>query len=154
MAKKKVLFECQHCGLTTPKWMGKCTNCGSWDSFVELNEHQQEVVKQTKSSSNSSLSSSDNYVAKREYMYDISDYAATAFVLNLSDEDYMIELSTLAERHCITDWEGDESTYLAIGMGLRQAGVSKAQVLETNFVKHVSKTDQNKLKLILTGYHS
>ncbi len=48
MAKAKVLFECQHCGLTTPKWMGKCTNCGAWDSFVELNQHQQEVVKQTK----------------------------------------------------------------------------------------------------------
>lgn len=54
MAKKKVLFECQHCGLTTPKWMGKCTNCGAWDSFIELSEHQQEVVKQTKSSSNTS----------------------------------------------------------------------------------------------------
>jgi DNA repair protein RadA/Sms len=53
MAKKKVLFECQHCGLTTPKWMGKCTNCGAWDSFIELNEHQQEVVKQTKSTSSS-----------------------------------------------------------------------------------------------------
>ncbi len=53
MAKKKVLFECQHCGLTTPKWMGKCTNCGAWDSFIELNEHQQEVVKQTKTSSSS-----------------------------------------------------------------------------------------------------
>ena len=51
MAKKKILFECQHCGLTTPKWMGKCTNCGAWDSFIELNEHQQEVVKQSKSSS-------------------------------------------------------------------------------------------------------
>ncbi|WP_321778624.1 DNA repair protein RadA [Sulfurimonas sp.] len=51
MAKKKVLFECQHCGFTTPKWMGKCTNCGGWDSFIELNEHQQEVVKQTKTSS-------------------------------------------------------------------------------------------------------
>ena len=50
MAKQKVLFECQHCGLTTPKWMGKCTNCGAWDSFVELSHHQQEVVKQTKSS--------------------------------------------------------------------------------------------------------
>jgi len=49
MAKKKILFECQHCGLTTPKWMGKCTNCGAWDSFIELNEHQQEIVKQTKS---------------------------------------------------------------------------------------------------------
>jgi len=54
MAKKKILFECQHCGLTTPKWMGKCTNCGAWDSFVELDEHQQEVVKQTKSSSSRS----------------------------------------------------------------------------------------------------
>jgi len=53
MAKKKILFECQSCGLTTPKWMGKCTNCGDWDSFLELNEHQQEVVKQTKSSSTS-----------------------------------------------------------------------------------------------------
>ena len=54
MAKKKILFECQHCGLTTPKWMGKCTNCGAWDSFIELDEHQQEVVKQTKSSSSRS----------------------------------------------------------------------------------------------------
>ena len=51
MAKKKILYECQHCGFTTPKWMGKCTNCGAWDSFIELNEHQQEVVKQTKSAS-------------------------------------------------------------------------------------------------------
>ncbi|SFV75781.1 DNA repair protein RadA [hydrothermal vent metagenome] len=54
MAKKKVVFECQHCGMTTPKWMGKCTNCGAWDSFIELNEHQQEVIKNLKSTSNSS----------------------------------------------------------------------------------------------------
>jgi len=54
MSKKKTLFECQHCGLTTPRWMGKCTNCGAWDSFIELNEHQQDVVKQTKSTTASS----------------------------------------------------------------------------------------------------
>jgi DNA repair protein RadA/Sms len=52
MAKKKTtLFECQHCGFTTPKWMGKCTNCGGWDSFVELNEQQQDIIKLTTSSS-------------------------------------------------------------------------------------------------------
>ncbi len=51
MAKAKILYECQHCGLTTPKWMGKCTNCGAWDSFVELNKEQQEHIKKTKSSS-------------------------------------------------------------------------------------------------------
>ncbi|MEO1938120.1 MAG: DNA repair protein RadA, partial [Sulfurimonas sp.] len=67
MAKKKILFECQHCGLTTPKWMGKCTNCGAWDSFIELNEHQQEVVKQTKSTSSSAAKAiSINEVVEEE----------------------------------------------------------------------------------------
>lgn len=52
MAKKKTtLFECQHCGFTTPKWMGKCTNCGGWDCMVELNEQQQDIVKLVASSS-------------------------------------------------------------------------------------------------------
>jgi len=51
--KKKTLFECQHCGFTSPKWMGKCTNCGSWDSMVELNEQQQDIVKITASPSGS-----------------------------------------------------------------------------------------------------
>ncbi len=45
MAKQKTLFECQHCGMTTPKWMGKCTNCGAWDSFIELNEQEQKIIK-------------------------------------------------------------------------------------------------------------
>ncbi len=67
MAKKKILFECQHCGLTTPKWMGKCTNCGSWDSFIELNDHQQEVIKQTKSTTSSSAKAiSINEVVEEE----------------------------------------------------------------------------------------
>jgi DNA repair protein RadA/Sms len=50
MAKKKVLYECQHCGMTSPRWMGKCTNCGAWDSMIELSEQQQEIVKLTASS--------------------------------------------------------------------------------------------------------
>ncbi|MEA1917040.1 MAG: DNA repair protein RadA [Campylobacterota bacterium] len=53
MAKQKALFECQHCGFTSPKWMGKCTNCGSWDSMVELSSEQQEVIKRTASSPSS-----------------------------------------------------------------------------------------------------
>jgi len=72
MAKKKVLFECQHCGLTTPKWMGKCTNCGAWDSFIELNEHQQEVVKQTKSSASSSPKALSINAIKEEEVYRFS----------------------------------------------------------------------------------
>jgi DNA repair protein RadA/Sms len=40
MAKAKKMFECQACGLVTPKWMGKCTSCGGWDSFIELKEEK------------------------------------------------------------------------------------------------------------------
>lgn len=35
MAKLKTSFACQNCGYITPKWMGKCPECGSWSSFVE-----------------------------------------------------------------------------------------------------------------------
>ena len=49
MAKKKVsLFECQHCGTQVSKWLGKCPDCGGWDSFIELSTQQQEVLEQTK----------------------------------------------------------------------------------------------------------
>lgn len=72
MSKKKILFECQHCGLTTPRWMGKCTNCGAWDSFVELNEHQQEVVKQAKSTTGSSTKAQSINEIKEEEVFRFS----------------------------------------------------------------------------------
>jgi len=49
MAKKKTLFECQACGFQSPKWMGKCTGCGAWDTFAELNSEQITFLKETKS---------------------------------------------------------------------------------------------------------
>ncbi|HJE03143.1 hypothetical protein AAX26_01399 [Aliarcobacter thereius] len=54
MAKKKnTLFECQHCGEQSSKWLGKCPSCDSWDSFIELSNEQQEVLKQSVIASNS-----------------------------------------------------------------------------------------------------
>jgi DNA repair protein RadA/Sms len=35
MAKTNTVFSCQSCGYQTPKWLGKCPDCGSWNSFVE-----------------------------------------------------------------------------------------------------------------------
>ncbi len=45
MAKKKTLFECQACGYKSSKWMGKCVNCGAWDSFIELSEKEIQILK-------------------------------------------------------------------------------------------------------------
>ncbi|MGT2749799.1 DNA repair protein RadA [Streptococcus orisasini] len=35
IAKKKSTFVCQECGYNSPKYLGRCPNCGSWSSFVE-----------------------------------------------------------------------------------------------------------------------
>jgi DNA repair protein RadA/Sms len=35
MAKPKVQFLCTNCGSVHPKWMGKCPDCGTWDSLQE-----------------------------------------------------------------------------------------------------------------------
>ncbi len=35
MAKVKTKFCCQECGFESPKWMGKCPGCQSWNSMVE-----------------------------------------------------------------------------------------------------------------------
>jgi DNA repair protein RadA/Sms len=35
MAKAKSVFTCQSCGYHTAKWLGRCSDCGAWNSFVE-----------------------------------------------------------------------------------------------------------------------
>lgn len=40
MAKKKVIFECMACGYQSPKWMGKCPNCGGWNQMEEIVEQK------------------------------------------------------------------------------------------------------------------
>ena len=54
MAKKTIIFECQHCGYQSSKWQGKCTNCGAWESFYELKQSQIQSLKEIKSLSKNS----------------------------------------------------------------------------------------------------
>ncbi len=43
MAKIKTKFICQNCGFETPKWMGKCPECSSWNSFEETVSQKEKV---------------------------------------------------------------------------------------------------------------
>lgn len=33
--KKQILFVCHQCGFKSRKWLGKCPECGQWDSLIE-----------------------------------------------------------------------------------------------------------------------
>lgn len=35
MAKLKTVFTCQSCSYQAPKWLGRCPECGTWNSFEE-----------------------------------------------------------------------------------------------------------------------
>ncbi len=36
MAKVRRSFVCNQCGSVSPRWMGKCAECGAWDSLEEV----------------------------------------------------------------------------------------------------------------------
>src|SRR6476660_244052 len=35
MKQPKTVFVCQECGSQSPKWQGRCVDCGAWNSLVE-----------------------------------------------------------------------------------------------------------------------
>ena len=63
MAKSKTIFYCQNCGTQSATWLGRCKNCGQWNTFVE------EIVQP------SSAKSKDAFAAQSvpQLIADISD---------------------------------------------------------------------------------
>ena len=45
MAKQKVSFVCSECGHIYPKWVGRCTECGEWNTVAEQVEMPRAAVK-------------------------------------------------------------------------------------------------------------
>lgn len=46
MKGPKIIFVCRECGNTSPKWLGKCPECASWNSFDE-----EQVIENPKTNS-------------------------------------------------------------------------------------------------------
>ncbi|MBK6543946.1 MAG: DNA repair protein RadA [Saprospiraceae bacterium] len=46
MSKFKTIYVCSNCGVTSPKWVGKCPSCDEWNTYIE-----EVTTKETKSSS-------------------------------------------------------------------------------------------------------
>lgn len=45
MSKIKTVYQCQTCGYVSPKWLGRCPDCGEWNGLVE--EKKGSVTKQS-----------------------------------------------------------------------------------------------------------
>ena len=36
MAKDKIAYVCDNCGQESAKWIGRCPNCGQWNTFKQI----------------------------------------------------------------------------------------------------------------------
>ncbi|MBA2286806.1 MAG: DNA repair protein RadA [Ktedonobacteraceae bacterium] len=58
MAKLRTKYVCQQCGGEQSKWMGKCPDCGTWNTLEEVTEVPQSAAQQRRSSLSASANSS------------------------------------------------------------------------------------------------
>ena len=71
MAKaKKTVFFCQECGYESPKWMGQCPGCKSWNTFVEetvspnQTKHQEATADKGSQRQDRSVPESEHFVGE------------------------------------------------------------------------------------------
>ena len=69
--KSKTVYVCSSCGYETPKWLGKCPECGEWST---LEEEIREIVSPSKSKGSV-------YTAKSVTSYSLSSYLTPGFGL-------------------------------------------------------------------------
>ena len=50
MAKSQTVFVCSSCGNESPKWLGKCPACNSWNTYYE-----EKIVKEKSSNERKSV---------------------------------------------------------------------------------------------------
>jgi DNA repair protein RadA/Sms len=72
--KTRILFQCQSCGYSSPKWLGKCPDCGAWNSFVE--EEYAEKLKSRETAAPVALSEISQSTAER-YTTEIKEFDRT-----------------------------------------------------------------------------
>lgn len=80
MAKVKSSYFCQNCGTESPKWVGKCSSCGEWNTYVE-----EVVVKDSKKTLPGSSPRKGTQAPKARPLKEVEVTALTR--LNTGDEE-------------------------------------------------------------------
>ena len=84
MAKLKTNYVCQNCGAVQIKWMGKCPECGEWNSMVE------EVVEKQSASNKKTFSLNYNPSAKPVLLSDVEGLETTRFKTDIYELDQVL----------------------------------------------------------------
>lgn len=102
--------------------------------------------------SDSSSPSDDD--EKTAYSQDVRELTVAYSRSGDRPEEYMREIGHIARIHGITNWEQQETTYVAIGEGLRRAGIKETEVKDVSFLKGMIDGNPVALQYVHQGYTS
>jgi hypothetical protein len=123
-------------------------------SFSYSSESVSDSVGSLSDSSGSSSESSKSSRGEK-YENEVSDYTAAYVKSSHTDDDYNSYrkgLSDIAAKKGINNWEQEPKTYIAIGKGLKKAGL-EGIAFET-YKKNLAGSDPEKMQNIQKGYDS
>ncbi|MFK5970227.1 MAG: DNA repair protein RadA [Candidatus Marithrix sp.] len=125
---KKTNYTCQKCGANTPKWAGKCPNCGEWNTLEET------IIEEITN--------------KNKYKKNYSGSKADTCLLSSIEVSEEIRISTnLAELDHVLGGGLVAGSVVLIG---GDPGIGKSTLL----LQTLSKLSQNYLSLYVTGEES
>lgn len=126
----------------------------SSDSASKSSDSVVSVSGSIKSSFGSSSGSSSGGDEKKSELYikDISDLTQIHFVAKSNQRSFIEDISEIALKHNITNWENSTATFIGIGKGLKKANLSTANL--ESIKKDISSKNPQASKLIQEGFDS
>ncbi|OGX07351.1 MAG: DNA repair protein RadA [Omnitrophica WOR_2 bacterium GWA2_47_8] len=160
MVKTKTLYICQSCGAQSPRWVGRCSECDSWNSFVE-----ETVSKPASEVSSMGVAFRDEPMLLTEINIDEEKRLTTGIVeldrvlgggvvngsVTLIGGDPGIGKSTLAlQMGCLLSEKGPKVLYISGEESVKQ---TKMRADRLNTIKHDSLYIVNQVDLsVITNY--
>ena len=138
MAKTKINYVCTQCGAIQPKWMGKCPDCGSWNTLVEnveapVSRFASSAVPQTAKSTVQKLEQIDTseeqrYLTQMEELNRVLGGGIVPGSVVLLSGDPGIGKSTLLLQICQTISSDAQILYVSGEESLRQIKLRAARL--------------------------
>ncbi|WP_419544555.1 DNA repair protein RadA [Negativibacillus massiliensis] len=138
MAKTKINYVCTQCGTIQPKWMGKCPDCGSWNTLVEnveapVSRFASSAVPQTAKSTVQKLEQIDSseeqrYLTQMEELNRVLGGGIVPGSVVLLSGDPGIGKSTLLLQICQTISSDAQILYVSGEESLRQIKLRAARL--------------------------
>ncbi len=74
MKKETIIYQCQACGFVSPKWLGKCPDCGQWNSLVEERQVRSLPAHRLSEISAPRPLKSISYIKEKRVLTDIKEF--------------------------------------------------------------------------------